>query len=277
MTQPRSRLEAFSVGLLFAGLATGGVYYGAHTSMPVLASRHGIGIDAMLNYLLVTTGGIFFIGYVLLGYFVWRGARRTRIEARITSRRTELLISGLIGVAVAVIGEGGVLAIGMPVWDEYFRADPQGDVVSIEVTAQQFMWNVRYPGPDGVFGATDPGLIDDTTNPLGMVKTDPAGADDIITINDIAVPLDHTVRVRLRSKDVIHSFFLPNFRVKQDAVPGMSPEVVFVPTRTGDYELACAEVCGLAHYRMRGFFHVLEDPAYRDWLTLQAAAGGANQ
>ena len=277
MTKPRSRVEAFCVGLLFAGLATGGVVYGARTSMPVLASRHGIGIDAMLNYLLVTTGGIFFIGYVLLGYFVWRGVRQDRIEARVASRRTELLLSGFIGMAVAVIGEGGVLAIGMPVWDEYFRADPQGDVVSIEVTAQQFLWNVRYPGPDGVFGATDRGLVDDTTNPLGMVKTDPAGADDIITINDIAVPLGRTVRVRLHSKDVIHSFFLPNFRVKQDAVPGMSPEVVFVPTRLGDYELACAEVCGLAHYRMRGFFHVLEEPAYRDWLTLQAAAGRANE
>jgi cytochrome c oxidase subunit II len=276
MTRNRSRLEALFVALLFAGIGTVAVWYGLRTSMPDLASRHGIGIDAMLNYLLVTTGAIFFIGYVLLGYFVWRGTRRTAIHGRLVSRRTELLISGLIGLAVAVIGEGGVLAIGMPVWDEYFRADPQGDVVSIEVTAQQFMWNVRYPGPDGVFGATDPGLIDDTTNPIGLVKTDPAGADDIITINDIAVPVNRTVRVRLRSKEVIHSFFLPNFRVKQDAVPGMSPEVVFVPTRRGDYELACAEVCGLAHYRMRGFFHVLDDAEYENWLTVQAAAGIAN-
>lgn len=276
MAQNPSRVEPFFVALLFAGLGTAGVAWGASTSMPELASRHGAGIDAMLNYLLVTTGAVFLIGYVLLGYFVWRGTRNARIQARTASRRTELLVSGLIGLAVAVIGEGGVLAIGMPVWDEYFRADPQGEVVEIDVTAQQFMWNVRYPGPDGVFGATDPALVDETTNPLGLVRNDPAGADDIVTINDIAAPVNRTVRVRLHSKDVIHSFFLPNFRVKQDAVPGMSPEVVFVPTRAGDYELACAEVCGLAHYRMRGFFHVLAEDEYHNWLQLQAAAGAAN-
>jgi cytochrome c oxidase subunit 2 len=277
MPDSRSRVEAFFVALLFAGLGTAGIIYGARTSMPDLASRHGAGIDAMLNYLLVTVGAIFLIGYVLLGYFVWRGSRRAAAEPRrIASRRTELLVSGVIGLAVAVIGEGGVLAIGMPVWDEYFRADPASDAVAIEVTAQQFMWNVRYPGPDGVFGATDPALVDDATNPLGLVRSDPAGADDVLTINDIAVPVDRTVRIRLRSKDVIHSFFLPNFRVKQDAVPGMSPEVVFVATKAGDYELACAEVCGLAHYRMRGFFHVLADPEYRNWLQLQAAAGQAH-
>jgi cytochrome c oxidase subunit 2 len=273
MTRHRSRLEALFVALLFAGLGIAGVIWGGRTTMPELASRHGAGIDAMLKYLLATTGGIFLIGYVLLGYLVWRGTRRDTIQARTVSRRTELLISGLIGLAVGVIGEGGVLAIGMPVWDEYFRANPQGEVVTIDVTAQQFMWNVRYPGADGVFGAIDPALIDEATNPLGQVRSDPAGADDIVTINEIAVPVNRTVRVRLHSKDVIHSFFLPNFRVKQDAVPGMSPEVVFVPTKTGDYELACAELCGLAHYRMRGFFHVLDDAGYRDWLTLQAAAG----
>jgi cytochrome c oxidase subunit 2 len=90
-----------------------------------------------------------------------------------------------------------------------------------------------------------------------------------VTLNEITVPVDRTVRVTLRSKDVIHSFFLPNFRVKQDAVPGMSPEVVFVPTRVGHYELACAELCGLAHYRMRGFFNVVSQSEFDQWLQEQ--------
>jgi len=133
------------------------------------------------------------------------------------------------------------------------------------------MWNVRYPGPDGRFGRTDAQLIDDTVNPLGLDKTDHAGDDDIVTLNDITVPVGRTVRVTLRSKDVIHSFFLPNFRVKQDAVPGMSPEVVFVPTTAGRYELACAELCGLAHYRMRGFFNVVSQPEFDEWLQQQGS------
>ena len=134
---------------------------------------------------------------------------------------------------MAIIAEGGVLAIGIPVWSEYFDAQAPADATVIEVTAQQFMWNVRYPGVDGVFGRTDPKLVDDTANPLGLDRSDPAGKDDVVALNDITVPFGHAVHVRLRSKDVIHSFFLPNFRVKQDAVPGMTPEVVFFPTRTG--------------------------------------------
>jgi cytochrome c oxidase subunit 2 len=266
------KLEGSLVSLLFAATAIVGVAYGAGIRMPPLASRHGAGIDAMLAYLLFTVGGLFLAGYLALAYFIWRGVRRSAIGPRLATRKTELLLSGVLGLGMAVIAEGGVLAIGMPVWQEYFAAAVPVDAVTIDVTAQQFAWNVRYPGPDGKFGKTDPRLIDDTTNPLGLMPDDLAGKDDVVTLNEIAVPVNRPVRIQLRSKDVIHSFFLPNFRVKQDAVPGMTPEVVFVPTRTGDFELACAELCGLAHYRMRGFFHVLTAAQFDDWLRLQSAA-----
>jgi cytochrome c oxidase subunit 2 len=223
----------------------------------------------MLHYLLVTVGALFLTSCLTLAYFLWRGSRRSRIGARMASHRTELALSAVLGIGMALIAEGGVLAIGIPVWTEYFDAVPPPDAISIEVTAQQFMWNVRYPGPDGRFGRTDARLIDDTANPLGLDRADHAGDDDIVTLNDITVPIGRTVRVTLRSKDVIHSFFLPNFRVKQDAVPGMSPEVVFVPTVAGRYELACAELCGLAHYRMRGFFNVVSQPEFEAWLREQ--------
>ncbi|MGB7218024.1 MAG: hypothetical protein WBD07_04365 [Vicinamibacterales bacterium] len=268
------KVEASFVALLFAGLGVGGAVYGSRTWLPDLASRHGAGIDAMLRYLLVMTGALFLSGYVLLAYLIWRGSRRTEIGRRMASRRTEIVLSCALGLGMAVIAEGGVLAIGIPVWNEYFDAAPPADAVRIEVTAQQFMWNVRYAGPDGVFGRTDPKLVDETSNPLGLAPDDPAGKDDIITINDMAAPVGRAVRIVLRSKDVIHSFFLPHFRVKQDAVPGMTPEMVFVPTREGDYELACAELCGLAHYRMRAFFHVLTAQQFDDWLLVQSAAGG---
>ena len=113
--------------------------------------------------------------------------------------------------------------------------------------------------------------MNDALNPLGRDRSDPAGSDDVITINEITVPVGRPVRVRLRSKDMIHSFFLPNFRVKQDTVPGMTPEVIFLPTREGEFELACAQLCGLAHYRMRGFFNVVSQPQFDEWLRKQAA------
>lgn len=270
MSKPTSLFHASLVALLFAVLGIGGVYYGAGISMPPLASRHGAGIDAMLRYLLLTTGFLFVVGYCALAYFIWAGVRRSRVGQRTASRRTELLLSGTIGIAVGLIAEGGVLAIGMPVWSEYFDAKPAADAVTIEVTAQQFLWNVRYPGPDGRFGRTSIQFVNDVDNPIGLDRSDPAGRDDITTQNAMTVPLGRAVHVRLHSKDVIHSFFLPHFRVKQDVIPGMTPEVVFYPTREGSFELACAELCGLAHYRMRGFFDVVSPQAFERWLADQA-------
>lgn len=267
-----SALEGTFIALLFAMVGIVGVAYGARSWMPELASRHGAGIDAMLHYLLVSVGALFLTGHLVLGYFIWCGARRREIGPRLASHRTEVMLSVVLGLGMALIAEGGVVAIGIPVWNEYFGAAPSSDAVTIEVTSQQFAWNVRYPGSDGKFGRTDARLIDDATNPIGRDRSDPAAADDVMTLNEITVPVGRPVRVLLHSKDMIHSFFLPNFRVKQDAVPGMTPEVVFVPTRTGDFELVCAELCGLAHYRMRGFFNVVSQPQFDEWLRKQAAA-----
>jgi cytochrome c oxidase subunit 2 len=127
------------------------------------------------------------------------------------------------------------------------------DALVVEVTGQQFAWNVRYAGPDGIFGRTDVAKVDSAAfNFIGLDRSDPNAADDIVLQNQLFLPEGRPVRVRLRSLDVIHSFFLPNFRVKQDAMPGMTTETWFVPQKAGSYELACAEHCGLGHYRMRG-------------------------
>lgn len=265
------KLEGIFVSTLFAGTAFVGAWWGAHSWLPSLASRHGAGIDSMLNYLLLTVGALFVAGYVALAWFIWRGSRRDVIGPRFASKKTERILSAGLGLGMALIAEGGVIAIGMPVWSEYFDAAPPADAVVIEVTAQQFMWNVRYPGADRVFGRTDPTLVDDNANPLGLDPADPRGKDDVVGLNEITVPFGRAVHVRLRSKDVIHSFFLPNFRVKQDAVPGMTPEVVFFPTRTGQFELACAELCGLAHYRMRGTFNVVPEKEFEEWLRKQGS------
>ena len=140
----------------------------------------------------------------------------------------------------------------------------------MEVTTEQFAWNVRYPGKDGTFGRTEPRLIG-WNNPLGLNKKDPAGRDDVVLLNDLRLPVNRPARIRLRSKDVIHSFFLPNLRVKQDAVPGMTIDIWFVPTEVGTFEIACTQLCGFGHYQMRGLLQVMPPDEFEKWLKEEAA------
>ncbi len=173
-----------------------------------------------------------------------------------------------IATAVLFIGLG---VQGNRVWASYLAESISVDAISIEITAQQFAWNIRYPGIDGRFGRTDPKLIDDSIgNYVGVDATDPAGRDDIVTQNIMAVPINRSVRIILRSKDVTHSFFVPQLRVKQDAVPGLSIPVHFTATRTGDYEIACAELCGMQHYTMRSRLQVVSEPEFEAWLKSRA-------
>jgi cytochrome c oxidase subunit 2 len=140
----------------------------------------------------------------------------------------------------------------------------------VNVIAQQFAWNIHYPGPDGVFGRRDINLVDDD-NVWGLDRSDPHGKDDITTINQLNLPVNKQVLVELTSQDVIHSFFLPQMRVKQDAIPGMEIPVYFTAVKTGNWEIACAQLCGLGHYRMRGFLNVQTEADYQTWTNEQLA------
>jgi cytochrome c oxidase subunit 2 len=157
------------------------------------------------------------------------------------------------------------------VWAKYAGETIPSAAINIEITAQQFAWNVRYPGADGRFGRTDPKLIDDSTgNYVGLDPRDPAGTDDIVAQNVVAVPIGRAVRIILRSKDVIHSFFVPQLRVKQDAVPGLAVPTHFTATKPGEYEVACAELCGMQHYKMRARLQVLSQSEFQNWLKSHA-------
>ncbi len=134
----------------------------------------------------------------------------------------------------------------------------------VRVVAEQFAWNIHYPGPDGKFGRTDIKLVS-ADNPLGLDRTDPNAKDDITTINQLNLPTDRPVLVHLSSKDVIHSFGLYEMRVKQDAIPGMSIPVWFIPNRIGEYEIACSQLCGLGHFRMRGFITIQSAADFKKW------------
>jgi cytochrome c oxidase subunit II len=231
---------------------------------PALASEHGRSIDSLFMAVLIVSGIAFVLVQGALGYFVARygenGTERASYWHDNPKAEAILLIATAVILTVLVF-------MGQRVWANVYFSDQPANATIIEVTGEQFSWTFHYPGADGQFGRTDTKLITNTNN-IGLDKEgDPSAKDDVVSQNQMHVLVGKPVRVRLRSKDVIHSFFLPNFRMKQDAVPGMNIEVWFTPTKAGAYEIACAELCGLGHYRMKAFLTVDESQdAFNKWL-----------
>ena len=191
-------------------------------------------------------------------------------------------------IAVAVVEAVLLIGFAIPLWAARVDDMPSAsEALTVQVTGEQFAWNIHYPGPDGVFGRTDLKLLDLQSNPLGLDRDDPAAKDDVTTLNQLYLPVNRPIIVRLRSKDVIHSFGVPEFRVKQDAIPGLTIPICFIPTvttaemrtRKGNpefqYQIACAQLCGLGHARMRGFVTVQTAEEFQKWLD--AADRGAER
>src|SRR2546426_6570960 len=234
---------------------------------PVLASEHGARIDSLFTAVLIVTGIAFILVQGALGFFVARYGSNGNERASYWHDNPKVEAILLITTAVILTV---LVFMGQRVWASIYFADQPQNATIIEVTGEQFVWNFHYAGPDEQFGRTDPKLITSTNN-IGIDRSDPIAKDDLVTIGVMHVPVGKPVRVRLRSKDVIHSFFLPNFRLKQDAVPGMGIEVWFTPTRPGQYEIACAELCGLAHYRMKAALTVDDsEETFNAWLKMAA-------
>jgi len=245
--------------------------------MPALASAHGGQIDSLIGWIHVFML-ILFVGWG--GFFVYclvRFRRSRQPVADYAGVRSHRSTSLEVGVAVVE----GILLFGfaIPLWAARVDRMPSpNEALVVELTGEQFAWNIHYTGPDGKFGRTDIKLLDLQSNPLGLDRTDPSAMDDVTTVNQLYLPANKPIILRLRSKDVIHSFGVPEFRVKQDAVPGLTIPIWFVPTittaemrrQTGNpefqYEIACAQLCGLGHARMRGFVTVLSAEEFQKWL-----------
>jgi len=250
--------------------------------LPPLAAAHGEQIDDLIGLIHVFML-VLFVGWG--GFFAYTLVRFRRSRNPVASySAAKSKTSTYLEVGVAVVE--GVLLFGfaIPMWAARIdRIPPESEALVVHVTAEQFAWNVRYAGPDRVFGRTDVALLDLQSNPLGVDRSDPAAKDDITTLNQLYLPANTPIIVKLRSKDVIHSFGVPEFRVKQDAIPGLTIPIWFVPTvtteemrtRTGNaefqYEIACAQLCGLGHYRMRGFVTVLSSAEFQVWMEAEQA------
>jgi cytochrome c oxidase subunit 2 len=254
--------------------------------LPPLATAHGGQIDNLLGWIHIFML-ILFVGWG--GFFLYtivrfRQSRNPVADYKgVTSHRSTYLEIG-----VAVVEAVLLIGFAIPLWAARVEGlPPENEALVVQVTGEQFAWNVHYPGADRVFGRTDVKLLDLQSNPLGLDRSDPAAKDDVTTVNQLYLPVNRQIIVRLRSKDVIHSFGVPEFRVKQDAIPGLTIPIWFVPTvttadmrtQTGNsafqYEIACAQLCGLGHARMRGFVTVQSAEEFQKWMEEAAAEAAA--
>jgi cytochrome c oxidase subunit II len=250
-----------------------------YLGLPAQASSHAEELDHMLSLVhwlmlvLFIGWGIYFI------YVLFRFRRGANPVANYTGAKGK--ISKGTEVAVAIVEVILLVGYAFPAWATRVKALPsENEALVVRVVGEQFAWNVQYHGPDGKFGRTDVKLVT-ADNPLGLDKSDPAAKDDVTTINQLNVPVGRPILVRLSTKDVIHSFGLYEMRVKQDAIPGMDTPVWFIPTVTTDemrqrlnkpdfdYEITCSQLCGLGHFRMRGFVTVQSQADFTKWFDEQ--------
>lgn len=236
--------------------------------LPLDISSHGAKIDQLIVILHIAMVALFIGWSLFLVYTLIRFRARPGHEAVVESKHFKA--PTFLEVLVALFEFFLLAAFATPIWLSARQQFPPDDkALHVRVVAQQFAWNIHYPGRDGIFGKTDSKLMD-SSNPLGLDASDPASKDDITTINQLHVPVDMPVIVKLSSKDVIHSFTIPVMRVKQDAIPGESIPLWFEAKKTGEFEIACAQLCGLGHYRMRGFFVVDSKEKFDEWLKAEA-------
>jgi cytochrome c oxidase subunit 2 len=274
--RPAAALALIAVFALFAVLTVVGFLLPWRREV---ASEEGKGIDETITYLLVVTGILVLLGHAVLIRFLWRSSAGGELAYGRPSKRAEWLWSLIPVLAMLGLSEAGVLLVSGPVWDSLYAEQPR-DPLLVEVVGKQFEWYVHYPGADGKFGEVRLDKVDETDNLLGFdvdrlgrVK-DAAAKDDVVKRGQLHLPVGRPVVLRLRTYDVIHSFFVPEFRVKQDLLPGHPTRLKFTPTRKGTYELACAELCGLGHYTMKGQVHVVSPEEFEGWLRKQPKFGG---
>jgi cytochrome c oxidase subunit 2 len=258
-------------------IAFGSMYFFvAHTWwFQVGASSAAAGLDHQFVNTGIAMGIAFLVAQVALGILLVkyrdRGAGAPARYSRGDSRPEILVI--VLAACLFMALDIGVDLLGGHLWAaERFRP-AQAGATQVEVNGMQFAWYFRYPGPDGKFGATNPELEDASAggeSAIGLDTRDPASKDDFVT-GVMVVPVNREVEVILRAHDVIHSFGIPAMRFKQDAVPGLAIHMHFTPTRLGDFDAVCSQLCGLGHYKMHGIVRVVTQEEFDKWTAAREA------
>jgi len=221
--------------------------------LPKDVSVHGKDIDSLFYFILALTGVVFIATELLLFWFIWKYDASNRGDERATYIHGSHTLEVVWTIIPAVV----LLFLAVYQMNAWADVKMRRPVIAptVEVVARQFEWRLRYPGRDGELGT----------------------ADDLHLVNDLHLPIDEDVLIQLKSMDVLHSFFLPNLRIKQDAVPGMKIPVWFRGTEAGEYDLVCAELCGWGHYKMKGRLTLVTRSEFDAWLERQYAAQEATQ
>ena len=237
--------------------------------LPPQASAHAADVDQLI-VLVHWIMAILFVGWGAFFLYTLVRFRQSR-NAKADYEGVKSHNSSYLEIAVAVIEAVLLIGFAIPAWATRV-GDPPTDrpPTLVRVVAKQFDWHIHYPGADVIFGRTTNDLIS-PTNAIGLDRSDPSAVDDLYTINQLNLPVDTPVLVHLSTQDVIHSFGITSMRVKQDAIPGMEIPVWWEPTVEGAFEVNCSQLCGLGHYRMRGFLTVTNQADYQSFLDEQAA------
>jgi cytochrome c oxidase subunit 2 len=263
-----STATAVFFALFLVALVVITVYVFVARLYPAPPAITGIGneIDQQYGRTLLVTGVVFILSQLGLAWVIFR-YRDHGQRVSFTRGNDKLELAWTTATIVLFLGLG---VMARHAWAQVrFTASPP-DAIQVEVTGKQFFWYFRYPGRDGVFGRVDPYQrnLDSSSNPVYLDPKDPAGNDDVV-VTELYVPVNHDINLLIRGQDVIHSFFVRELRIKQDAVPGMVIPLHFTPTQIGQYEIICTQLCGLGHYRMHSMMHVVSETDYESWLHQQ--------
>lgn len=268
--------RAVSLVVTAITLVSVAVFWSRHWWFPVDISTHGAAIDRQFVLTFIITGVVFVLAQVGLAFVVWRyrdrgeGEKANYYHGNNFMEATWTLLTTVLFI--------GLNLMGYRIWAGIHFMGAEPGALPIEIWGQQFQWYFRYPGPDGKFGPYRVEKVNDATgNFLGLDREHDADSKDDIVTSTLAIPANRPVQLILRSKDVTHSFFVRELRLKQDLVPGMEIPIHFTVTEEalrhngGRYEIACAELCGLGHYRMRAFLQVMTEEDFHKWLATMAA------
>ncbi len=242
--------------------------------LPVLASEQGKDVDKLIiyvHYLMIVlfVGWVLYFAYALIRFYHKRNPKADYVGVKSHA-------SSYVEVAVALVEAVLLVGLAVPLWARAVDKFPaEKDSIVIQIVAQQFDWNVRYPGKDGVFGKQEMRWVS-STNIFGVDPSDPNGKDDVQDTTQIHVVVNKPVIAYISSKEVIHSFKIIAIRMTQDAIPGMRVPIHFVPTQTGTYQINCAQLCGNGHFGMsRGRLIVQTQEEFDKWLATKASAAPA--
>lgn len=247
-----------------------------HPWMPPNISTTGAAVDRQMSSTIAEAGGAFLLAQILLAVFIWRFSA-TKSGAKIKNfpgSATVLIIVAIILVGTEVVALG---IFGQKSWASMFLQPASPNALTVQVQAEQFAYYFRYPGADGKFGPIHPEKMDDSAqNFFGLDRAHDADSKDDVISPVMAIPVNREIHLLMRSKDVGHSFYVPELRLQQDFVPGMDLSLHFTAMQIGRYEIMCTQLCGLGHYKMHAYLQVMSAEDFDQWIKNKAAALAVN-